>query len=133
MPYRPTIIPNLPASTTPTILRANLHHQVIRQVNNNTIAVGPPRPANQEARTRAQALGAQFAQEELRQNTVDGAPTDQPPGIENVRMSEIRRDTSTVRVTNPENEDQYVDVARIDRVLMFGSDGKTYELQFVNS
>lgn len=39
--------------------------------------------------------------------------------------SEISRETETVRVRNPENAEQYVDVARIKSILFRGPDGRS--------
>lgn len=132
MPYRPVIIQNIPSSTEPAILRARLHHAIIRQVNNNTIAIGPPRGVASDGQANSQAVAAQYEQEEQRRNTNEGIQSEEPPSVNRVRMVEIRRQSSTVRVFNPDDEEQFVDVSRIDAVLMYGSDGKTYELRFTN-
>jgi hypothetical protein len=45
---------------------------------------------------------------------------------------EIDRQTSTVRVENPDDSSQYVDVERIDVVTFAGPDGRTMSLAFNN-
>lgn len=45
---------------------------------------------------------------------------------------EIARAVTVVRVTNPEDSAQYVDVERIDKIQFRGPDGKRYELQLNN-
>lgn len=132
MPYRPTIIPNIPSSPSPVVLRAQLHHDIIRQVNNNTIAIKPPRSINEAADINGQRLAAQYEQGQLRQNVVDGSAAQEPPFFGHIKLHELRRISSTVRVENPEDSEQYVDVARMDRVLMIGSDGTIYEMHFSN-
>lgn len=132
MPYRDHIIPQVPATTAPAILRSRLHHRIIRQVNSNTAAIGPPRSVRADEDIAGQKTTEQYQREQERPNRQEGAIDDTPPSIEQVTLSEVRRSTSVVRVTNPDDEEQFVDVARIDSVLMIGSDGRTYELQFVN-
>lgn len=49
----------------------------------------------------------------------DPAQPDRPPRV----YTEIERTTETVRVTNPSDSTQYVDVARITSILFRGPDG----------
>lgn len=48
-------------------------------------------------------------------------------------FTEVSRVTSTVRVENPGDPAQYVDVERIDQVLFASGDGRTLLLKFNNS
>lgn len=133
MPFRENIIiPNVDAGAQPTILRSRLHHAVIHQVNTNSVALAPPRMVDQGRDRAGQALLGQYQAQTAEPNVVDGAAVDAPILTEQITLSELRRQTSEVRVFDPEDETVYVDVERIDSVLMVGSDGKTYILDFDN-
>ena len=45
---------------------------------------------------------------------------------------EISRDSLTVRVTNPEDEDQYVDVDRAEKITFHDSDGRVITMTLKN-
>ena len=57
-------------------------------------------------------------------------------GTKNFRfgvLDELDRKTSTVRVTNPDDAAQYVDVKRIDYLKMQDEDGLIHEFNFNNT
>ncbi|KJS40353.1 MAG: hypothetical protein VR70_05780 [Rhodospirillaceae bacterium BRH_c57] len=56
-----------------------------------------------------------------------GEEDDDPPPAGPAVWTEIARTTSTVRVENPEDPEQYVDVERVETLLMRGPGGEQVE------
>jgi len=122
------LIAEISGDTEPTLLRSRYVKQLVRAVNKNTLAIGPPRSAGSPVTdeiVRQQALGE------------TGTETDVPVPADNFfsveRFIEASRKTSTVRVENPEDATQWVDVARIDEVLLVSLEGHIITLEFTNT
>lgn len=134
---RDRIVRNVPDVPTPTIMRGQLIHSVIRQLNSNTIAINSPRQVNEDVSGDANALN--YSNNKARGSRQENSSGDLVEldalvgtGVY-VTHNELTRATSTVRVENPEDATQYVDVERIDRVLFLGTDGSVNELRFKNT
>jgi len=134
---RDRIVRNVPDVPTPTIMRGQLIHSVIRQLNSNTIAINSPRQVNEDV--SGDALGQNYSNNKARGTKLENSSGDLEAvdalvgSGAYVTHFELTRSTSTVRVENPEDETQYVDVERIDRVLFLGTDGSVNELRFKNT
>ena len=48
-------------------------------------------------------------------------------------FTEVSRDATTVRIENPEDSEQYVDVSRADSIVLVAEDGEKVVLVFDNS
>jgi len=131
---RNRIVRNVPDVVTPTIMRGQLIHSAIKQINANTVAINSPRSRSDD--TSGDALGANYQNNQKKDTTVEGEVAENiiPIGTKPyVVHYELRRTTSTVRVENPEDETQYVDVERIESILFLGSDGSSTEFNFSNT
>lgn len=140
MAFKTYLIPTVQARTEGVIPRGNLLNDIIRRVNVNTLAIRPPRMADEDDQIDGAKIAAQYREEEDSPNTVDGTTSSNPSAVEDVSeelqplvLTEQSRQTSLVTVEDPNDPDVSVDVDRIDSVVMLGSDGRTYTLTFTNS
>jgi len=101
------LIPQPKSTRQPMLVRGSLLNSIVTQVNTNTIALRPPR--------LAEAILTQIAEEgelvEDTNETVDTAAALEDTGWSDI-WNEISKTTETVRVENPEDSEQYVDVSR---------------------
>lgn len=125
------LLPLIPGGDQPVILRSRYVRRLVDQVNQNTINIAPPRAVRDTAAADELARAGTFGDVDTQTDVPSG--DDSPDFGERVVMEELSRSTSTVRVTNPDDESQFVDVERIEQVLMLGSDGIVYEMRFNNT
>lgn len=131
MPDTLRLIPNVESSQTPTVPRARLLHQIIRSVNENTLRFTPPRNVHQDEISGRLASGVALQNPPIVENQDTGEP-EYDTELNATTWQEIGRTTDTVRVTNPDNEDQYVDVLRIVTVTYLSSDGRIERRHYTN-
>ena len=98
------------------IIRSDWLNRIVDQVNENTQAFRRPTQLNQGT---------------LPIRGDDGEPVVPTPSAPDVWV-ENNRTTSTVRVTNPEDEMQYVDVERIETICFQTPEGEV-QLVFKNT
>ncbi|MBX9606407.1 MAG: hypothetical protein K2Y51_09285 [Gammaproteobacteria bacterium] len=91
---------------------------------------GQPGAPVQQALTPGQAAN-------IDPRSLPGAGAQEAAGLTTAQpadtYTEVSRVTSTVRVENPGDPAQYVDVERIDQILFASGDGRTLLLKFNNS
>lgn len=129
------IIVNIPPSTQPVLLRSRFVHSLVQQVNRNTLTVSQPRqvePTDNSATPAAKVALATGDAGTIVENPATGEDS-ADEWVFDEAWSEIRRRTSTVRVENPDDAEQWVDVERIDEILFVKSDGSTARLSLNNS
>jgi len=101
------LIPQPKSTRQPMLVRGSLLNSLVAQVNTNTIALRPPR--------LVEAILTQIAKEgELVEDTnatVDVATALEDTGWSDI-WNEISKTTETVRVENPDDATQYVDISR---------------------
>ena len=124
------LLPLIPGGDQPVLLRSRYVRRVVDQVNQNTINIAPPRAVRDTNAADDLARAGTFG--DVGTDTDVPSGDDSPNFGDKVIIEELSRSTSVVRVTNPEDETQFVDVERIDAILMLGSDGKVYEFRFNN-
>jgi hypothetical protein len=127
------LIPQVASSATPTLLRARYVHSVVDAVNRNTLAIRPPENVKTVSPERQfVAAGILSGNVDRSENADTGELEINDLPMQRITWHEIRRLTSTVRVENPDDEEQFVDVLRIDSVLFVTGDGSVAELRFNN-
>lgn len=127
------LIPQVASSATPTLLRARYVHSVVDAVNRNTLAIRPPENVKTVSPERQfVAAGILSGNVDRSENADTGELEINDLPMQRITWHEIRRLTSTVRVENPDDEEQFVDVLRIDSVLFVTGDGSVVELRFNN-
>lgn len=116
-------------SAQPTLLRARYLHRVVDQLNRNTVALRQPRQVDPEdVNARPESKIALATDETGAQNDETLAEDE----LDTESWIELSRFTSTVRVENPEDATQYVDVERMDGVVFNKPDGSRVKLIFTN-
>ena len=127
------LIPQVASSATPILLRARYVHSVVDAVNKNTLAIRPPENVKTVSPQRQSvAIGMLNGNVDRNENADTGELEISDLPLQRITWHEIRRQTSTVRVTNPDDEEQFVDVLRVDSVLFLTGDGNVAELRFDN-
>ena len=134
------MIPLVPGGTEPMIPRKRLMLGLVQQVNHNTRKLLGPLPKEDETLVDQGLNNESAVQKQSDSSSADtgiGTGNDFDSELAdgvviNLLFDEILRRTSTIRVENPEDSNQYVDVERIDRVLMVNKAGQYLGLRFDN-
>ena len=133
----PRVVPNVPSTQDPILLRGRLVHSIIESVNDNAAKVAPPRVAGADTETdstyqAAKSIAIGTSAEVGAINDTETTPGETPM-VGGQTWTETSRTSTTVRVENPDDADQYVDVERPSSVNFVNTTtGETATFVFAN-